>query len=516
MKGLMTIKFLLLSVCTTVLMIIIYSNCDRDESYEVFYEEEDLLISAYLEEHSDEFSSLLRVLEITRIKQILNAYGHYTFFAPDNNAFDRFCKDNGRSSVEDFDIDYLTTLVKYHLLDIDIETNFLPNGVLPDTNYTGDNLIFSFAEGGLHNIMVNGEATITERDIKVENGYINKINGVLTPVFLSVYDKLTEEEQFTLFARALEATGLSDTLSQIRIQLRENKYIKSRFTIFTESDQVFNKAGIHSLNDLKMKYSDSEDITSPDNGLYKFIAYHCVPGLFYLNQLDSTNYHTLARNKLISVDLKDDIYLNWHTYVDNGQTKDSHIKIIRDDSNNPTKNGVYHSIDKLLEVYDPDPVFVKIDFTDYQGIDINNVYTQQDIEYINGLSVENTGLWYRMSILDEDSSYLETTSRSLGWTVEFDLPPITKGTYKVFVHWVSDQDRCGAVQAFWDDQILGYEFSMERKKRPPKRPPEWVYDFRVAHELGVVLLSETKPHKIKFIALKDGLGEFDYLTLRPD
>jgi uncharacterized surface protein with fasciclin (FAS1) repeats len=82
------------------------------------------------------------------------------------------------SSVGDFDVGYLRAVIKYHLLDVDIESNFLPNGVLPDTTYSGDNLIFAFTEGGLKTITINGIATITERDIKVENGHINKINKV--------------------------------------------------------------------------------------------------------------------------------------------------------------------------------------------------------------------------------------------------------------------------------------------------------------------------------------------------
>jgi hypothetical protein len=103
----------------------------------------------------------------------------------------------------------------------------------------------------------------------------------------------------------------------------------------------------------------------------------------------------------------------------------------------------------------------------------------------------------------------------VGWLVEFTIPPITKGRYRVILHWVSDNDRASSVQAFWDEQLFGVNFSMNRKKRPPRRPPEWVHDFRVSHEIGVVTLKETTSHNLKFISLQEGYGEFDYVTFLP-
>ncbi len=67
---------------------------------EVFFEEEELLISAYLEEHADVFSSLIKVLEITELKSTLNAYGHYTFFAPDDDAFNKFRRTKGKVQLK--------------------------------------------------------------------------------------------------------------------------------------------------------------------------------------------------------------------------------------------------------------------------------------------------------------------------------------------------------------------------------------------------------------------------------
>ena len=64
------------------------TSCREEEPLEVFFEEDELLISAYLDKHADTYSTMIRVLEITGLKSTLNAYGHYTFFAPDNAAFE--------------------------------------------------------------------------------------------------------------------------------------------------------------------------------------------------------------------------------------------------------------------------------------------------------------------------------------------------------------------------------------------------------------------------------------------
>lgn len=505
------IKYLAAGLAFLTLM-----QCNRNETIEVFYKEDEMLISAYLESHADKYSTLLEVLEITGIKPVLNAYGHYTFFAPDNNAFDEFINAYGYNSVRDFDIPFLKTLVKYHLIGKEIETNYLPNGVLSDTTYSGDNLVFTFGEGGLNSITINGEAQIAERDIQVANGFINRVDKVLDPVFLSVYDKLESLGKYDIFVQALRVTGLSDTLSRIYVPLNQEMNIRTRFTLFCETDAVFNEDGIHSLEELKSRYSNTGNLKDPENGLHKFMAYHCLPGVFYLNQLDSFNYNTLTPNKLVNVKLTGDLLLNWHMKTDEVLPVESFVKIIRENSNRSAKNGVIHAIDKVLELYEPRPVYFTFDLTSYQGMDIGQTYTQKELKAIKGISAENTGIWYRMSLLDEDSSYLETTTKNIGWTVEFDLPPIVQGRYKIRLHWVSDGDRAEAVQTFWDGVIFGSEFSMRQQKRPPVSPPEWIYDFRVAYDLGTVILDETKPHKIKFFGLTEGLGEFDYLSFWPE
>jgi len=499
-------------VILTAAVVSFMLSCQKEAPPEVFFEEEELLISDYLEQHVADYSSLIRVLEITNLKNTLNAYGHYTFFAPDNNAFDAFCALSGKGSVEDFDRDYLVNLVRYHLIGVETESSYFRNGALHDTTYSGDYLVISFSQGGLETIHVN-EAMITERDIQVENGIIHKIDKVLAPIVGSVMDFLWGSDDYGIFSSALELCGLSDSLNIITIDLNEDISFRSKFTLFVEPDEVYNQDGIYSAEDLVARYSDTGDPSAKEDSFYQYMSYHIVPGLYYLNAIDSFNYPTLAENMLINVKLQNGVYLNWHVESIEGQPVEKFITVNEEASNRQAKNGVIHSIDRILEPYVPSPVYLIINFTDYQGISLGRSYSEKDLLDINGIAAKNTGLYFRNSILGDGETNLQTTSSQVGWTIEFELPTILRGQYDVYFHWASHQENCGWAQAFWDEARLGNPFSFVQSKRWPG--VEWKYDYNTSQWMGRLLLNNTSTHKIKFIALESGFGNFDYLVLQP-
>jgi uncharacterized surface protein with fasciclin (FAS1) repeats len=488
-------------------------SCQEDETLEVFFEEDELLISAYLENHSETYSTLIRILEITNLKATLNAYGHYTFFAPDNDAFDEFLVQQGKSSIEEFDPAYLATLVRYHLLDIEIESSYFRDGVIQDTTYSGDQLVITFSAGGLETIMVN-DAGISERDIHVENGIIHRIDRVLTPIIGSIVDRLKEFEGYNIFSEALEISGLSDTLDIIRIDLNKDIFIRSRFTIFAEPDEVYKQEGINTANDLVAKYSDTGDPTAEENGFYQYMAYHVLPGLYFLNEIDSFNYSTLAENQLINIKVAENIYLNSVQGDGDDQPPGSSIMVIQEQSNRQAKNGVFHEIDHLLEPFLPPPVYLVVDLTDYQGISIGQDYTEEDLEDIPGISSEHTGIYFRNSILGDGETNLQTTSNSAGWLVEFELAPILRGKYDVYIHFASHRTNSNQVQGFWDGARFGPVLDFQHQRRDPEAG-SWLRDFNTNNYIGRLLLTETSSHKIKFISLGGGIGNFDYLVFEP-
>lgn len=485
------------------------NGCDDDPENITFFEEEELLISDYLEAHRDHYSTLIQVLELTGLKRTLNAYGHYTFFAPDNDAFMTFLEENGKTSVDEFETAYLDNLVKYHLLNVRIESSYFRAGVIQDTTLSGDNLVVTFSEGGLETMMVN-EAGISQRDIYVENGIIHRLEQVMTPIVGSIMDRLLEEGSYSVFCEALEMTGLADTLDVITLKLNEKISYRTRFTIFAETDQVLAGEGIMSAQDLAARYSDTGNPADRDDGLYRFMAYHIIPDLIFLNDLDTFNYSTLASNQLVNVSIRGDIFLNAH---ESGQGGDDRIRVVPEGSNKQAKNGTFHQVSGLLEPVEPPPVYLVMDLTNYQGISLGREYTEQEMKDIGGIIARNTGIYFRNSILSDGETNLQTTDRKAGWSVEFILPPVMRGRYDIYFHWASYQGNCGWAQAFWDGARLGNTFSFVHSKRWPGR--EWKYDYNTSEYMGRLVLTETVPHTIRFVSLEDGYGVFDYLVLIP-
>jgi hypothetical protein len=305
-------------------------------------------------------------------------------------------------------------------------------------------------------------------------------------------------------------TGIGDSMDIITIQLNKDIWFRSRFTLFVETDETYFQQGIQDVQDLVDRYSDTGDPAGREDGFYRFVAYHVVPDLLFLNDLDSFNYLTLAENMQVNVKLQEKIYLNWHLVDGTGP---EFITVIEEESNRPAKNGAFHVIDGLLEPYEPAPVQVVIDLTDYQGLSLGHQYDEKELEDIQGIMAENTGIWFRNSILADGETNLQTTSNRVGWEVEFRLPPITRGKYDVTFHWASHDINTWWAQAFWDDARLGGTFSFRHQKRWPG--VEWKRDFNTSQYMGRLILTETEPHTIKFISLLEGHGNFDYLVLSP-
>ncbi|MFO7670485.1 MAG: fasciclin domain-containing protein [Bacteroidales bacterium] len=486
-----------------------FTNCKEDQYPERFFTEDELLISDYLEENSESYSTLIQVLEITNLKSTLNAYGHFTFFAPDNEAFETFLSEQGKTSVEEFAPEYLTALVKYHLLNIEIESSYFRDGVIQDTTYSGDHLVVRFSEGGLETVMVN-DATITERDIYVENGLIHRIDRVLEIILGSIVDRLEDDGTYSVFSDALELTGIGDSLDIITVKVSEEISFRSRFTLFVESDETYAKAGINSVQDLVDRYSDSGDPTDMNNGLNRYVAYHVIPDLLFINDLDSFNYQTLAENMLLNVKVENGIFLNRHS---DEKGIEQFITVLEDESNKAAKNGTYHVIDKIMEPFEPLPVYLIVDLTNFQGLSLGQEYTEMEMKDIHGISAENTGIYFRNSILADGETNLQTTENGVGWEVEFEIPPVARGKYDVYFHWASHDINTWWAQAFWDGARMGSTFSFVHQKRWPGQ--EWKRDYNTSQHMGRVVLPETKSHTIKFVSLQAGYGNFDYLVLWP-
>src|SRR5665647_1178758 len=115
---------------------------------------------------------------------LLKAYGEYTCFAPTNDAFLKFYKSQGRTSMNDFPLDTLKQIVFNQLIKgIIITTDkfkfgSLPNLSMNDRYITVDSLI---ANGTKPYFKINKTARILQENQLFNNGVIHVINEVFNP-----------------------------------------------------------------------------------------------------------------------------------------------------------------------------------------------------------------------------------------------------------------------------------------------------------------------------------------------
>jgi len=170
-------------------------------------------------------------------------------------------------------------------------------------------------------VVLGDKATIISSDNEAVNGLVHIVDHVVPRTDVS-FPTLFErnQEEFGIFAKALEMTGLMDSIltetrgeMEFKQMAREGDMgkiypasgvgstgkleCKEGYTIFAESDEVFKANGINNINDLiayankeyggatewydylrekKMTVSTGDDFTKRNNALNMFVAYHII------------------------------------------------------------------------------------------------------------------------------------------------------------------------------------------------------------------------------------------------
>lgn len=297
-KGL--IASLLLSVSLT-------SCLDEPLTVTTFEQE---MMGEYMEKRPEQFSEFIKLLDTTEVLGLLNAYGEYTLFAPDNNAMYEFYQSKGKSSLKGFTLDTLTKIAYDHIIKgYEVPSNEFLDGLMPFLTMSDRYLSTSSQSmAGALVYFVNDHSAIINRDIMVSNGIIHIINKALDPSVLNIVSAIANDERFSLFTQALYETGLDQHLMLTRDDSYDVNDWKNKidetfvqgsgsqdelplsrkygFTVLMESDSLYaNRYNIRSLDDLKTYAAEHvyhenpadasvSDPKDPRNSLYKFIAYH--------------------------------------------------------------------------------------------------------------------------------------------------------------------------------------------------------------------------------------------------
>ena len=320
------------------------------------------------------------------VKHLLSTYGAYTVFAPTNDAvlahiqeqYDKYIADstalaNGLLDpvdyhdtgihspyLEDLSDSMCSEIAKNHIIEKGYMTFDLSEGAFPEPNMNDRYItlywVVTDSVSGTVRIKLNDSSFITGADNEVENGVIQVIDRVLSPSTALLPDLLKSyEDIFPLFIGAMTKTGIDSRIRTAKIVdpnieygalknrewqsdgarpalIPETHYVK--YTLLAIPDVVFNQNGIYTEQDLidfaNKWYGDNyhegtpnyEDFKSPDNPLYRFLAYHIVDRQLQYSGgfvMDNIKIGSFDSEKQMGADKGYDRYEYFETLLGNGK-----------------------------------------------------------------------------------------------------------------------------------------------------------------------------------------------------
>ncbi len=317
----------------TVVLVSCKENIDKTARY-VFMDE---TIASYLQKHAQysEYYRLLGQVKVsdlseTRIRQLLSARGHYTVFAPTNDAIyaylDTLCR-KGVIMAPSWDgftdslrLDSIRkVIVKNSIIDSGDDGQIFEIADLP-TSKNAEILVpnmwnrkISVEYGSTpDSILVNG-CPIDEknRDIPAINGVIHAVSAVVlsnTNTLGDFIQRVTDEkiEGYYVSSMLAKAVGLMDTLRAFEDEAYRTAYITGKvtdkrgtaprhryygFTFFAETDECWSRTIGKPALDIKVEdvvaYLTDQGVypqavhdhqyTHTDNLLNMFVTYHLLP-----------------------------------------------------------------------------------------------------------------------------------------------------------------------------------------------------------------------------------------------
>lgn len=211
---------------------------------------------SYLEKH-EQYSQYVELLKATpvspvsdtKVAQLISTRGHYTVFAPTNEAIDTFlttlCLEEPELLTAPSWDAFVSERKRDSIRHVVVHNSIIDSGDNEEAFLTYDFPIESGNELPLNNmnerklsvryyrdtIFINNTCPISpvQQDIIVTNGVIHQMGRVIAPKDITASKYLLDllnkqEEGFLVMAKAIQACGLMDTLSMIRDEVYEDLY----------------------------------------------------------------------------------------------------------------------------------------------------------------------------------------------------------------------------------------------------------------------------------------------------
>ncbi|MBR6370749.1 MAG: fasciclin domain-containing protein [Bacteroidaceae bacterium] len=414
----------IMSVGLVMSVLAICLSCLSEQHPGTLYTFTGQTVADYLEDDPDgRFTDFITVLKRARHWGELDTYGEFTCFAPTNKAFADFLAGLGYSSVDDLSDSDCDTITRTHLIKATYFMSDLNEGALPSVNLLDRFLTLSYAgdtaQDGTVRLLkcINRDSHIIGLDDTVQNGVVQVVDRLIRVSGDYIFDVIKENKGSRIFFQALNLVGLEDSLKKFKDESYSVSYDsveigivrpgggsdytikywgerKSAFTVLVEPDSVFERNGIHNLDELiayaKAVYDESypvdaglydNDWHNRKNPLNRFISYHILPfqipsnvdfcakervinNRFVLNLLDPEDYfetympHSLIRVSRVMSGADAGMYINRRGIGSTdepefGRPKYRGVRIysteeMQNAGLNEGCNGYYHHIDDIL------------------------------------------------------------------------------------------------------------------------------------------------------------------------
>ena len=365
-------------------------SCDSDDiDADAMYTFTGETVASFCQ-NDPELSDFYQLITKCGADALLEVYGHYTCFVPNNDAIAAYLSANNKS-LDDIPAEEAQKIVYNCVIrgTAEYTSQEFVAGSLSSMTLSERHLILSFTTSAdnRREIWVNGQARVERLDQEVHNGVIHVVDKVIQPSEMTLLEVMQNNENLTIWAMAYEASGLNEGMEKLYDESYVNTYGSDMYqygdyklhvptsrrygwTAFCEPDELLKQAGITgntreeilvSLENYARTYYGSEDLgnyRSEKNPLHRFVAYHL------LNRQMATNdmvFDTPAA--LINPTYADKLveyYETMYTYrimeikagnKINQQSNGDYVGIDEANSNIEALNGYIHTLKNIL-VYD--------------------------------------------------------------------------------------------------------------------------------------------------------------------
>jgi len=539
-----------------VLIIALMGNCKKATLREATSTDPNIL--EYLQKDSlQRFTKLVSIIGKAGYNSAMNTYGTYTLFAPTDEAINAYLKLLNVSTIDQVPDTAWANMIKFHLLEEEVNTAQFTDGKLPSVTMFGQYLITGVSnEAGISSYVVNRQAKVVQANVALGNGIVQVVDHVLTPTASSLARLLELNTDYSIFTQALKETGYYDSLNVTINTDGSHRW----YTLLAETNKALQDSGITTYAALRARYCNTGNPKNPNDSLHLYAAYHILPDIKYLADIVMASSHeTLAPLEVITDKLVDNkkVLINDDEYSTiTGIVHEPGVELDPVNSDQSATNGVLHrSLGHLhIKIRQPFPVYWDLCATQPELIRLSSVYRKKTFlfDFADGntfkdIKWEKSCLKYRTGVTGYLGDYwqmgLGTSSSNtdnLGtcdgnsW-IEFKTPLLVKGKYKVWFCYFAQNTNTpyASVQASFDSIPLTSAIAQFQQKISTVDFAQEVAQEAIgwkcwcgtakkagstaARMMGIVDVKVTGRHKIRFdlISGKNADCNFDMIHFIP-